>query len=78
MDTIEIIGLIGGIFVVAAFLFTKERPIRIVSSFAAVIFIIYGILAGAWSIWILNSVLLVIQTVRLVRLHIEDKRSKNP
>ena len=71
---IDVLGITGGLFAVIAFLFTKERPIRIVSSIAAVIFIAYGIFRGSLSIWLLNATLLGIHSIRLIKLHIENKK----
>ena len=51
----EILGIIASVFVLISFLFKKERSIRLVNIFGAIMFVIYGVLINALSIWLLND-----------------------
>ena len=56
----EILGIIASILVLISFLFKKERNIRLVNILGAIIFVIYGLLINALSIWLLNGILIFI------------------
>lgn len=64
----EWVGLLGTFIVLIAFLQTTETRIRMINCFGAVAFIVYGILIGAFSLWILNTLLLLIHIKRLTKL----------
>ena len=64
----EIIGIIATLFVLLSFLFTAEKRIRQINIIGAVIFIVYGILLAAHSIYILNSALVIIHIYKLYRI----------
>lgn len=63
----EILGTIASIFVLISFLMKGERNIRLINIIGAFIFIIYGILINAFSIWFLNGVLLIIHIIKLIK-----------
>lgn len=63
----EIIGIVASILVLISFLFKKEKHIRIVNITGAITFVIYGILINALSIWLLNSILIIIHVYYLTR-----------
>jgi len=67
MDKIEILGLVATLFVLASFSLKGELKIRFVNSFGAMLFVVYGVLKGAWSIWILNIALLIIHIYYLTK-----------
>ena len=56
----EILGILASIFVLISFLFKKERSIRLVNIFGATLFVIYGILINAFSVWFLNGILILV------------------
>ena len=63
----EIIGIAATLFVLISFLFTNEKRIRQVNIVGAVIFVIYGILIGAISVYLLNGALILIHMYKLYR-----------
>ena len=56
----EIIGISASLLVLISFLFKNERSIRLVNIFGAVMFVIYGLMINALSIWLLNGILIFI------------------
>ena len=63
----EIIGIIATLFVLLSFLFTSEKRIRQINIVGAVIFIVYGILITAHSVYILNGALIIIHIYKLYK-----------
>lgn len=64
----EIIGMLGTIFIVTAFLQNGEEKIRRLDAIGAVLFITYGILTHTVSTVVLNSILFCVQLLKLRRL----------
>ena len=64
---IEILGTIASIIVLLSFLMKGETKIRIINILGALIFVIYGISANAFSIWFLNGMLIIIHITKLKR-----------
>lgn len=71
---VEIIGLVATVFVLLSFLFDKPLYIRAVNLIGAVLFVVYGALLGATSVWLLNGCLIAVQIYYIVRLRKEPKR----
>lgn len=67
MDEIEVLGIVATLFVLASFSLKGELKIRLVNSIGAMLFVIYGVLIRAWSIWILNIALLLIHIYFLTK-----------
>jgi len=65
MGTIEILGFAAGIFVLASFVMRGEIWIRIVNSFGAALFAIYGLIIGAWAIWVINLLIVIVHIIYL-------------
>lgn len=63
----EAIGTLASILVLMSFLFSGEKKIRIVNIFGAMLFVIYGILIDAFSVWFLNGALLIVHTIKLFK-----------
>ena len=63
----EAIGTLASILVLMSFLFTGEKKIRIVNIFGAMLFVIYGILIDAFSVWFLNGTLLIVHAIKLFK-----------
>lgn len=63
----EIIGTIASIIVLLSFLMKGERRIRLINILGALVFVIYGVLIGAFSVWFLNSILVVIHIYKLIK-----------
>ena len=64
---IETIGITATLFVLVSFLFKKERKIRLVNIIGASLFVIYGALNGAFSVWLLNGALIIIHIIFLLK-----------
>ena len=64
---IEVIGIVATLFVLLSFLFKKPYKIRIVNILGALLFVIYGLLLNAWSVWILNLILIFVHIYYILR-----------
>lgn len=65
---LEIIGIVGSLFVLVSFLINGEKNIRLVNIAGAIISTVYGILIGAFSVWALNGTLTLIHIYKLVKM----------
>jgi len=63
----EIIGIIATGFVLLSFLFTEEKRIRQINIIGAAIFVVYGIIISAISVYILNGALILIHIYKLYK-----------
>ena len=63
----EIMGIIATLFVLLSFLFTSEKRIRQINAVGAAIFVAYGIIIMAHSVYILNGALVVIHMYKLYK-----------
>ena len=63
----EAIGTLASVLVLMSFLFTGEKKIRVVNILGAALFVIYGALIGAFSVWFLNGTLLIVHAVKLYK-----------
>jgi len=66
--SIEILGIISGLFVLTSFVLSGEIKIRSVNIIGAMLFVIYGIVIGALSVWLLNSILICVHIYYLIKL----------
>lgn len=67
MDWVEIIGLLGTVFVLISFLMKDVRKIRYVNIIGAVLFVVYGAIINAISTWVLNGALVIVHIVFLIK-----------
>ena len=67
----EIIVVAGTVLVVASFLFSNEKSIRIVNAIGGLFLLVYGILIHSVSNVVLNSALTVIHIVNLYKMRKE-------
>lgn len=65
---VEVIGIIATLFVLGSFLVDGEAKIRKINIVGAIIFVVYGVLIGALSVWLLNGALLAIHIYKLRKL----------
>lgn len=65
----ELLGIIATVFVLASFLFKEPIKIRAVNLIGAVLFVIYGVLIGAVSVWLLNAALVGVQIYHINKLN---------
>ena len=61
----EIIGITATLFVLLSFMFTTERRIRQTNIIGAALFVIYGIVIGGISVYLLNGILILIHIYKL-------------
>ena len=75
MDYLELIGWIGNVFVVISFLNNDTLKLRSYNLVGASLWLVYGIVAGSFSIIFLNVVVISIQIVKITRILRERKKS---
>lgn len=64
----EIIGILGTLFIIFAFMQNNEVKIRVLDSIGAILFIIYGVSIGSLSTILLNGILIAIQLYKLAKI----------
>ena len=64
----EILGTLASIIVLISFLMKSEKKIRIINIIGAIMFVIYGLLINAFSIWFLNGALVFIHIYYLIKI----------
>ena len=67
MSWFEVIGIAGTLFVLLSFLMKDLKKVRIINIVGAVLFVVYGLLIGALSTWLLNGILVIIHIVYLLK-----------
>ena len=75
MDYLELIGWIGNFFVVISFLNNDTLKLRSYNLVGASLWLVYGIVAGSFSIIFLNAVVISIQIVKITQILRERKKS---
>ena len=65
---IELLGIVASLFIISAFLFKDVKTIRILDSIGALLYVIYGIFIHSYANILLNSVLVIIQIIRIIQL----------
>lgn len=64
----EAIGVLASVIVLLSFVMNGESKIRIINIIGALLFIVYGVLINAFSVWFLNGTLLIVHIYKLVKL----------
>ncbi len=64
---IEIYGYISMIVVVISMMMKDMKWLRIINTISCAMFVIYGLLIGAYPIVLLNSIVILINLYRLVK-----------
>ncbi len=75
MDYLELIGWIGNVFLVISFLNNDTLKLRSYNLVGASLWLVYGIVAGSFSIIFLNIVVISIQIVKITQILRERKKS---
>ena len=75
MDYLELIGWVGNVFVVISFLNNDTLKLRSYNLVGASLWLVYGIVAGSFSIIFLNVVVISIQIVKITQILRERKKS---
>ena len=68
----EVIGIIGTLVILLAFVMNGEVKIRLFDLLGAVLFIIYGITISSFSTILLNVALVIVQLFKLNKLRKES------
>lgn len=63
----ELIGTLASIIVLISFMIKGEKKIRLINIAGAFAFAVYGLLINAFSVWLLNGVLILIHIYKLKR-----------
>jgi hypothetical protein len=64
----EAIGVLASVIVLLSFVMNGESKIRIINIIGALLFVVYGVLINAFSVWFLNGTLLIVHIYKLVKL----------
>jgi len=76
IDIYEIIGIIASGFVLISFLYSGEWKIRIVNIIGSFLFVIYGLLIGALSVYMMNGILIAVHISKLIKLKKESSNQE--
>lgn len=83
MSSAEIIGLLAGAIVLLSFIPKNNILLtRSINTVGAILFVAYGIWISAWSVWILNSLCVIINITYIIielvkRKKVEKKNDNN-
>lgn len=61
----ELIGVLASLIVLFSFVLNGEKAIRLVNILGAVLFVLYGVLIGSFSVWFLNGALFFVHIYKL-------------
>ena len=64
---IEILGTVATLVILASFIVSGERKIRIINILGALLFVVYGYKLHAPSVYILNGVLCIVHIYKLLK-----------
>ena len=64
----ELIGVLASLIVLLSFVMNGESRIRIINIVGALLFVIYGLLINAFSVWFLNGTLLIVHIYKLIKM----------
>ena len=70
---IEILGIVATFFIVIAFCMNNKKWIRILDSIGALLFVIYGIFIGSFSVSVLNGIVIIINIYKLIKDNIKKE-----
>ncbi len=64
----EAIGILASIMVLISFIANGEKQIRTLNIIGATLFVVYGLLINAFSVWFLNGMLLLVHFNKLRKM----------
>ncbi len=73
---VEVIGIVASVMIVASFFVNGEKTIRAANMVGSVVFIIYGVLIGSFSVAFLNSASIIINTIKIYKINKERKSNE--
>ena len=65
---VELLGVMGSVLVLISFVLNGEKRIRVANIFGAALFVVYGIMINAFSVWFLNGALLFVHFYKLLKM----------
>jgi preprotein translocase subunit SecF len=65
---IEVLGIIATLFILASFVLSGESKIRSINIIGSILFVIYGIIIGSISVWLLNGALILVHIYKIIKL----------
>ena len=71
----EVFGIIAGVLMLVSFAMPKQIYIRIIGAIGCSFFVAYGIMLGAWSLWILNSIMILINLYYIIKIIRKAKKT---
>lgn len=76
MQPIEWLGISASVIILISFLMKNILWVRLVNIVGAIVFVIYGIMIGAISVWLLNGMLVVVHMIYLGKYFYDKKKIK--
>lgn len=67
IDWVEVMGVIATLFVFIGFTQSDTKRIRILNSIGSLLFVVYGVILGALSVWLLNGACLILNVYKIVK-----------
>lgn len=64
----EFLGIVASLIILCGFLCKGEKNIRTVNIFGCILYVIYGVLIGSFSVCFVNGVLIIVHAARLIKL----------
>lgn len=64
---VEALGVTATLFILLAFSMNDKRAIRLFDSLGAVLFVVYGLLIHSFSVWLLNFILILINSYKMYK-----------
>ncbi len=64
----EAIGLAATTFVLLSFLMKQVKAIRLINIIGATLFVVYGLLIGSVSVWLMNGILIFVHIYYLSKI----------
>lgn len=70
---IELLGTIGTLLILYSFTRNDVLKIRFINSLGAIFFVVYGLLKGATSVWILNIIMVFVNAYKISKERKENE-----
>lgn len=74
MSWIDVLGFSAAISVLASFCMTTIVPLRTLALLSNFLFVLYGLLAHIYPVFLLHAVLLPVNLIKLHRIHAKSDR----
>lgn len=69
----ELIGIVGTITILVSLMQKDQIRLRFINMIGSILFTVYGLSIGAYSVWILNGICIFVNLLRFVSLIKENK-----